>query len=233
MDYQIKTVYQPIVCDGNIVAFEALARPKLRHTVLSPDKWFEDMILQGEGEMAERRAIQSSLHHFSDTSSILFMNVIPKHLEDISFVEWLCRRYRENDFLRSRFVVELLESVPYDWKIVKESIEVLRQVGIQVALDDVGVGAHTIEMLLDFIPDFIKLDRFFCSNLPYSCTYRRFLEFLFQILGEDKVIAEGVETEQQAQFLLSLGISLQQGYYWGRPMSILPSGGQYETSIDV
>ncbi len=232
MDYQIRTVYQPIVSDGNIVAFEALVRPEILHVVVSPDKWFEDMIVQGEGEMAEQRAIQSSLHHFSDSSSLLFMNIIPKHLENRSFVDWLCCRYYESDFLRSRVVVELLESVPYDSKIVKGAIEVLRQAGIRVALDDVGVGAHTIEMLLNLMPDYIKLDRLFCSNLPYTPVYHRFLEFLLQTLGEDKVIAEGVETEQQAQYLFSLGISLQQGYYWGRPMSSLLSGGQDETSID-
>ena len=200
--------------------------------LVSPDKWFEDMILQGEGEMAEKRAIQSSLYHFSDSSSLLFINVIPKHLEDRSFVDWLLFHCSENDFLKNRLVVELLESVPYDWKIVKDAIDVLRRAGIRVALDDVGVGTHTIEMLLNLMPDFIKLDRLFCNNLPHIRVYYRFLEFLFRALGEDKVIAEGVETEQQAQFLFSLGISLQQGYYWGKPMSILPSGGQNETSID-
>jgi diguanylate cyclase (GGDEF)-like protein len=103
--------------------------------------------------------------------------------------------------------------------MVAEAIKALRARGLLVALDDFGTGYASLTHLLTFPVDVIKIDRSFVAALFPGAPSAAIVGGLIEIaekLGMT-VVAEGVETEQQAQQLRSLGCRLGQGYYYARP----------------
>jgi predicted signal transduction protein with EAL and GGDEF domain len=106
---------------------------------------------------------------------------------------------------------------------VRETIQKLRQlhaVGITVAIDDFGVGYSSLSYLKDFPIDQLKMDRTFVQNLPHSSNDAKIARHIVDMahsLGLT-VIAEGVENQQQLQFLKEIGCDEVQGYLLSRPV---------------
>ena len=99
-------------------------------------------------------------------------------------------------------------------------LQQLRALGLKIAIDDFGVGHSSLEYLLRFPIDVIKVDRAFVSHITSRVGDRaivRSITVLAQSLGLS-VIAEGVETQRQCDFLEALGVAQVQGYLIGKPM---------------
>ena len=131
------------------------------------------------------------------------------------------RSYYEFDFDPKWLNVEITESVViHD---VRETILKLRQlhtVGITVAIDDFGVGYSSLSYLKDFPIDQLKMDRSFVQNLPHSDNDGKIARHIVDMahsLGLS-VIAEGVETVEQFEFLKGIGCDEVQGYLLSRPV---------------
>ncbi len=122
-----------------------------------------------------------------------------------------------------RLTVEILESV-YLERIhgaTSWTLEELRELGVEVAVDDFGTGHASVQGLLQINPDVLKIDRQFVQPAPESERARALIESLIGIgksLGL-KVVAEGVENEAQAQLARDLGCDILQGFYFGKPMA--------------
>lgn len=123
----------------------------------------------------------------------------------------------------SHVVLEVNESVfmgDAD-RTVPVAVEALREQGILVALDDFGTGFASLTHLLSFPVDIIKVDRSFVhrlgSDTPGEVVVHAILDIARQ-LGMD-VVAEGIETAEQAQMLRAFGCALGQGYFFSRPVS--------------
>lgn len=102
-----------------------------------------------------------------------------------------------------------------------EMLERFRRQGFQIAIDDFGIGHSSLEYLLRFPLDAIKIDRAFVMNITNSQADRaivRAVTAIGQTLGL-KIIAEGVETLRQCDFIEALGVTEIQGYLIGKPMS--------------
>ena len=95
----------------------------------------------------------------------------------------------------------------------------LREQGFQIAMDDYGTGNSTLKLLHQIPFDILKLDRYFVSRIgaKKSETILKSTINLAKNLGM-KVVAEGVETREQMEFLLGHGCRLGQGYYFSRPL---------------
>lgn len=99
-------------------------------------------------------------------------------------------------------------------------LQQLRAMGIKIAIDDFGVGHSSLEYLLRFPIDVIKVDRAFVTDITERVGDRaivRAITVLAQSLGLS-VIAEGVETQRQCDFLEAIGVAQVQGYLIGKPM---------------
>ncbi len=96
----------------------------------------------------------------------------------------------------------------------------LRAAGLRIAVDDFGTGHSSLAYLKDFPIDKLKLDRAFIVDTPFDATSMEIAASVIRLghsLDVD-VLAEGVETEAQAEFLVRSGCRLAQGYLFGRPM---------------
>jgi EAL domain-containing protein (putative c-di-GMP-specific phosphodiesterase class I) len=118
--------------------------------------------------------------------------------------------------------VEITEGLLLDSSAsVTDQLLELRDAGIQVSLDDFGTGYSSLSYLQKFDIDFIKIDQSFVRHLVPACTDLALCKAIIVMahaLGM-KVVAEGVETEQQRDLLAAAGCDYAQGYLFARPMS--------------
>jgi EAL domain-containing protein (putative c-di-GMP-specific phosphodiesterase class I) len=146
------------------------------------------------------------------------VNVSFRRLHDPQLMQSLSQLYIEPGTLS----FELLESIFFDEldDIVKWNIDQIREMGIDINIDDFGTGHASIISLLKLRPKRFKLDRAFLADLTTSPAQRRLVRSIIDIgksLGI-KVVAEGVESIEQAQILRELGCDILQGFAFARPM---------------
>ncbi|WP_169333633.1 putative bifunctional diguanylate cyclase/phosphodiesterase [Novosphingobium nitrogenifigens] len=121
----------------------------------------------------------------------------------------------------SRFVVEITEGLLVEQTpVVRGQLEQLGRIGSGLALDDFGTGYSSLSYLRKFDVDFLKIDRSFVQGLAPGSEDLALCEAMI-VMAEKlgiKVIAEGIETEQQRDLLAAAGCHFGQGYWFGRPM---------------
>lgn len=112
-----------------------------------------------------------------------------------------------------------------------QTVQVLRDLNIAVAIDDVGFGRSSLESLIVLSPDIIKIDRTFVNGISENAAKRGFLKRLLKVaMGlQAKTIAEGVEQPQELAILKDLGVELAQGFYWERPLELSEIDAAYHT----
>lgn len=94
--------------------------------------------------------------------------------------------------------------------------------GASLALDDFGTGHSSLSYLQNLHPDVLKIDKTFCATIGTDAINAKVLGSIVA-LGKElklKLIVEGVETRQQADYLRQLGVCAMQGFYFARPMPI-------------
>ncbi|WP_051710591.1 putative bifunctional diguanylate cyclase/phosphodiesterase [Andreprevotia chitinilytica] len=137
------------------------------------------------------------------------------------FTESLTKQMLEHKVKPGRLELEMTETVLMRHnERLQAMLASLREAGCSFALDDFGTGYCNLTYLQQFAIDFLKIDRSFISNVPGTRRDEAIVRSIIDIannLGLD-VIAEGVETAEQARFLRMLGCSLAQGFYYYRPL---------------
>ncbi|WP_322988636.1 EAL domain-containing protein [Hoeflea sp.] len=115
--------------------------------------------------------------------------------------------------------IEVTENVLMDQEVASQ-VARLRAQGMQVALDDFGTGFASLSHLRDFPLDYIKIDKSFVDHLLTDAICSAIVETLISMAQKMQIgiIAEGIETAEQATRLLEIGCPLAQGYYYARPV---------------
>jgi EAL domain-containing protein (putative c-di-GMP-specific phosphodiesterase class I) len=114
-----------------------------------------------------------------------------------------------------RLTIEIVEHGPaLDVPSFSAAIDELRQRGVRIALDDVGVGTSNLRMMIDTRPDYFKIDRHFVTNAHRDTGKRATLEAVAHIAKATgaSVVAEGVESQEELATVRQIGIELIQGY---------------------
>ncbi len=220
-------VFQPIVrlADETPVAVEALARWSTRDgTVVSPETFVR--AAEGAGLGAELDALVLDLACREITAAGLdltvHVNVCASRLGAAELersVGSALARYR---LPASRLVVEITETVPVpDLAAGAAAIRRLQELGVRVALDDFGAGYSSLTVLHALPVDLIKLDRALTTGVQpeRDAALCRSLVGLCADLSLD-VVAEGIETAEQASLVTAAGCTTAQGYLYGRPASL-------------
>lgn len=213
---KLSVFYQPIRCLGDmrVVGFEALSRfPGESHR--SPHLWFADAQDAGLGTELEMLAIQKGLRSLpSIADAYLAVNVSPATVLS-GQLEALFRNVPHH-----RLVLEITEhALVDDYRYLNEALLPLRRKSVRIAIDDVGSGYSTMRHILELRPDVIKLDAQLTSNLEHDAIKRALVKALVTFAGEIRsdLVAEGIETPDQKDTLMQLGVRKGQGYLLGRP----------------
>jgi diguanylate cyclase (GGDEF)-like protein len=122
---------------------------------------------------------------------------------------------------RGGLELEVTESVAMDEpKVVTASLSAVREAGVKIAIDDFGTGYSSLAHLRDLPIDCLKIDRAFIKEISggKGGMFAETIVALGQKLGMS-IVAEGVETEEQAGFLRGMGCHMAQGFLYARPMN--------------
>jgi EAL domain-containing protein (putative c-di-GMP-specific phosphodiesterase class I) len=213
-------VLQPIFSlpHREIVKVEALARfagPPVR----GPDRWFAEAASVGLGVELELTAIEHALSILPELPEPLRMSV---NAAPATFCSRELLGLLEES-APDRVIVELTEHVGIeDHPGLHRACRELRKLGADVAIDDTGTGFASLSMVLEVAPDFIKLDRDLINGIDFDPVRRALASALVTFGNETgaKIIAEGIETADELEVLIDLGVAYAQGYFLGRPGSL-------------
>lgn len=148
------------------------------------------------------------------------VNVSRRHLHSMNFIDTLNSLIDKYHIPKKYLEIEITESIDDDEK--DEKIDALKANGYTLLMDDFGSGYSSLNMLKDTQFDGIKIDRMFLQNFIASTKGQKIVEHTIQMskdIGLD-IVAEGVETKEEAAFLLSCGCKVAQGFLYARPMPI-------------
>jgi diguanylate cyclase (GGDEF)-like protein len=118
--------------------------------------------------------------------------------------------------------IEITESVLSKHEyLLQNAVSKLQKIGVKVSIDDFGTGYASMTYLKQFRANKIKIDRSFISSLPHDVNEAAIVSAVITLARELQmgVIAEGIETKEQLDFLVEKGCTEGQGYYFSRPVS--------------
>jgi diguanylate cyclase (GGDEF)-like protein len=222
--------YQPIlnVADGSLVGAEALIR------WMSPEEGLvapNDFIPMAEkcglimpiGDWVMRQAA-SDLANWDEMGlriDKLSVNVSMLQFQNIGFIKKILDFFSHQPHLQARLLFEITESVYMDEsRDPATRLDKLRKIGIGIVIDDFGTGYSSLGYLKRFPVDKIKIDRSFIRDVTSDPDDASLCEAIIAMAHHLKlrVVAEGVETQQQLQFLQERGCDFAQGFLFGKPM---------------
>ncbi|MFK3779806.1 putative bifunctional diguanylate cyclase/phosphodiesterase [Agrobacterium sp. NPDC089420] len=148
------------------------------------------------------------------------VNISPRQFQG-GLVEQIRSVLKETGLSPSLLEIEITETLII--QDVDTSVRIMRaikQMGVSLALDDFGIGYSCLGMLKTFPLSCMKIDRSFLTHLPEKTKDSAIVSIMIQLAGSlgIDVIAEGVETAEQAAFLCGAGCPYGQGYYFSRPV---------------
>jgi diguanylate cyclase (GGDEF)-like protein len=219
-----KLVYQPVVtlADGHVVFAEALLRWDLDGTAVPPNEFVpvaqDTGLIMPLGRRVVSAACREAARWHGEVA--VSVNVSPAQLRSHGLVEHVRQTLRLTGLAPERLVIELTEgALVDDAATVVRTLEELRTEGVRTALDDFGTGYSSLAYLESLPLDMVKLDREFVARLGTSDRAEGVLSAAIDLAHAVglPVVAEGVETSQQAHILFLLGCDLAQGFLFARP----------------
>ncbi len=150
------------------------------------------------------------------------INIASGHFSSQGFTEKVEQEFKRFELAPGDLEIEITES---QTRNPEEHINICRQLqakGIQIAIDDFGTGYSSLSVLKQLEIDTLKVDREFIRELPHEPAAALMVSTIVNMsltLGYN-VVAEGVETREQAEFLRDLGCPLVQGYYFSKPVTV-------------
>lgn len=216
----VSVVYQPIFCTASRrpKGFEALARFQ-SDPYRPPNLWFDDAASVGLQADLEVRVIEmalQALQHLPDEIYIS-VNASPQTVAMGVLSDVTARHQPE------RIVLEVTEHAEVkDYQALNEALDVLRFQGVRIAIDDAGAGYSGLQHIVRLRPELLKLDISLTSGMDSDIVKRSLASALVNFATETraKIVAEGIETEDEFATLKELGIELGQGFLLGKPASL-------------
>jgi len=230
---QLEPYFQPIVHlqDRRLVGFEALAR--WRHPqrgFISPEEFIpvaEDsglILMIGASLMQQSIDAVLQMRQTIDPELFIAVNLSARQTQDQRLPETVGSMLQAGELPAEALHLELTESLLMeDLADARTLLEALRQgLGANVSIDDFGTGYSSLSYLKALPIDTLKIDRSFVRDIPQDANDMAITEAVIAMAHalDLKVVAEGIETREQYEFLLSLGCDYGQGYYMAKPAPV-------------
>lgn len=221
--------FQPIVgvSSGAMAGFEALARWQDSELGHVPPSEFVPIaertgLIHQLGMAALTAAIRALVHIDRTGSTFVSVNVSPIQLRSRYFVESIRALVAHHNIDTGRVKLEVTENIFIDHNDpALECVRNLSALGFHIALDDFGAGYSSMGYMSRIPFNTIKLDRSVTDSMEDD-TIRSIVEALAQASGPGRIdlVPEGVETSQGADMLATLGVTIAQGWYWSKAVSL-------------
>lgn len=229
---ELRLVYQPVIQLDNtsLKGFEALVRwHHPEHGLVRPDQFIP--IAEDTGQIVEigTWVLNESLRQLSEwdrrpgasPGMAMNVNVSKRQLIHPEFLDRVRDAIDRFGIEPSRIYLEITETTAIDPRHdMPATIRRVKELGVNIAMDDFGTGHSSLSLLHHFDLDVIKVDKSFIQGMEFSRDMAAVLHAvitLAQNMGK-LVVAEGVETPEQVATLISLGCEYVQGYYFSKPL---------------
>jgi len=151
------------------------------------------------------------------------LNISVSQLLNTDFISYLLDFVITNKAKLKSFVIEITESCFAEHlEHIQLVLEHLRSHNIKIAIDDFGTGFSSLSLLHSLSIDILKIDKEFITDICNDVKKQSIVRSIIRLANDLnlKVLAEGIETVEQADFLLKEGCKYMQGYYFGRPIAV-------------
>jgi diguanylate cyclase (GGDEF)-like protein/PAS domain S-box-containing protein len=244
---QFRLVYQPVVTieSGKISGFEALVRwEHPERGTISPAAFVplaeETGLIVSLGNWILVEACQQMatwVEQFPTRPSVtMSVNLSHIQLRQPDFVDRVEQAIRDSGLAPERLKLEVAELVLMDEPEANiQVIHRLRDLGVRVQMDDFGTGSSSLSYLNRFRVDTLKIDRSFISRVGAPGEKAAMVQAMITLARElgIRVIAEGVETKQQSEKLITLNCEQAQGYLYSQPLTPEAAGELLQAEVDA
>lgn len=221
-------VYQPVICaeDGKAKGVEALVRwqhPQMG--LVRPDLFIpiaeESKLIVPLTNYIFEKALKDFANMKVEAGFRVAFNVAPEHFTQDDIESKFIHLRDSLDRIGVKPLIEITERQLLTPDICQR-IESLRQLGILVAIDDFGTGQTTLSLLQTMPLDYLKIDKCFIDTIGQDSVTSHVLDTIIELSHKMNyvVVAEGVETQEQADYLTSRQVHFLQGYLFAKPMKL-------------
>lgn len=221
--------YQPQIdlASGEIVGAEALLRwSHPEKGMISPGVFIpvaeESGLINPIGEWVIRTACQQNKRwqNAGHRPIVVSVNLSIRQFEQPHLAETIGHILEETGLEPRYLELEITESMAMDVHRALETLDRLKQLGLNISMDDFGTGYSSLSYLTKFPIDKLKIDQSFIRDIRDNCSDAAIISTIVAMARQLqlKVIAEGVETEEQLAFLRSQQCDQIQGYYYSPPL---------------
>lgn len=221
----IKAVFQPIVslADAGIVGYEALSRGPQGSLLERPDKLFAAAEKADKLWDLELLCRSKALGRAGemDSGKMMFINVAPNIIHDRRFQKGFTReilaKYKID---ATNIIFEITEKTSIDdYRSFRKVLDNYTSQGYKIALDDTGSGYSGLKLLAETRPQFVKIDMDLVRDIDKDSLKHALMKafYEFSLATHIKIIAEGIETVDELNTLIDIGIPYGQGYFMQKP----------------
>lgn len=217
--------FQPIInCStGDIYGYEALIRPSGK-TINTPDKLINLAKIQGQLWKVEKNTFYTVLELSKKYASYLegckiFINSVPNQV--LNEMEYADLEYNYKEIIH-RLVIEITEGENIDEVTLIRKKKLAEKWKAMIAIDDYGSGYANETLLVNLKPNIIKIDKFLVNDIENNKDKYVLVKNLINFAKKNlvTVVAEGVETKEQLETVMKLGVDMIQGFYIAKPMHL-------------
>jgi diguanylate cyclase (GGDEF)-like protein/PAS domain S-box-containing protein len=234
---ELRVYYQPIVDakTGLVAAHEALVRwQHPERGLVEPAEFIQlaeesGMILK-LGEWVLRQACRWGTFIGVERGLPVSVNLSPRQFNDPKLVHTVAAALRETGLPARLLQLEITETTAMQYTdVTLATLNRLKALGVSIAIDDFGTGYSSLSYLKRFPVDLLKIDRSFTGELPADADQCAIVSAIIALAHalELRVIAEGVESEDQRAFLGSCGCDFIQGYLTGAPLDAVAAAKDF------
>ena len=223
-DDRLFFAYQPVVTsnDHRTAFYECLLRMRDDAGELVPAGAFVPVVEQlGLMRLVDRHVLDLSVRDLSENPDVtLAINISGLTATDQTWLRALLAQLKGKPDIARRLIVEITETAAlHDIEESARFVGALRDIGCRVAVDDFGAGFTSFRHLRSLTVDIVKIDGSFVRNLADNVDNQLFVRNLLGLADAFglETVAECVETQEDASFLVGEGVKYLQGYYFGRP----------------
>ena len=224
---KIISYFQPIVSNvtQEVVKYESLVRLVDEEGKIISPYFFLDIAKKGKYyAQITAMVLENSFNALERTDKMITINISALDIEKPSTREKIFELLDLHKDLASRLVFELLEDEDVrDIDEIREFISLVKNYGVQIAIDDFGAGYSNFERLLKYQPDILKIDGSLVKFIETDSYSLSVVKTIVAFAKEQHIelVAEYIENENIFNILKDLGVEYSQGYYFGKP-DIMP-----------